>query len=86
MMKTEIEKNMVSGAAVLIVSDIQNSVMFYRDHLGFQIDQIWGEPPGFAIAETPSASVMLKQGVNPDDAKTSLPNAQRIGGVWDVYF
>lgn len=77
--------NLISCAAVFIVSDIQSSVAFYRDQLGFKIDQIWGEPPSFAIAESPNASIMLKQGNDPARPAKPAPNTDRVGGVWDVY-
>ncbi|MDJ0922134.1 MAG: VOC family protein [Henriciella sp.] len=77
--------NYISCAAVMVVKDIHRSVDFYRDKLGFQVEQIWGDPPGFAIADTPTASIMLKQGVCPEDADTGVPNGKLISGLWDVY-
>ena len=70
----------ISCAAVFLVSDIQKSVDFYRDKLGFLVEQIWGEPPSFAIADTPQASIMLKQG----ETGPQLNSAKMVG-LWDVY-
>ena len=70
----------ISCAAVLLVSDIQRSVDFYREKLGFLVHQIWGEPPSFAIADTPHASIMLKQA----DTQPA-PNSTKLSGLWDVY-
>ena len=77
---TEQSHRFISCAAVFLVSDIQRSVAFYRDQIGFMVDQIWGEPPSFAIADTPQASIMLKQG----ESKPQ-PNSSHMGGLWDVY-
>ena len=70
----------ISCAAVFVVSDIDRSVAFYRDKLGFLVDQIWGEPPSFAIADTPQASIMLKQA-----EAAPQPNSRKLSGLWDVY-
>jgi len=76
---------LISCAAVLVVTDIHRSVAFYRDRLGFAIAQIWGEPPSFAIADTPRASIMLKQADCDQDQPVATPNSNRVGGLWDVY-
>ena len=85
MTKTGFGDQLISCAAVLVVTDIHQSVTFYRDHLGFGIDQIWGEPPSFAIADTPRASIMLKQTDCHQDQPVATPNSERVGGLWDVY-
>lgn len=85
MADTGIGSHLISCAAVFVVEDIHQSVAFYRDKLGFEVAQIWGDPPSFAIADTPRASIMLKQMDCPDDADRTVPNRQRVGGLWDVY-
>ncbi len=75
--------NLISGAAVFVVADIHRSVEFYRDQLGFQIETIHGDPPSFAIADSPYASIMLKQAATEGNA--GVPNNQLIGGLWDAY-
>ncbi|MEL7113572.1 MAG: VOC family protein [Pseudomonadota bacterium] len=80
-----IGSHLTSCAAVFVVADIHRSVAFYRDQLGFSVAQIWGEPPSFAIADTPRASIMLKQGDGDENAKRATPNKDRVGGLWDVY-
>lgn len=76
---------LISCAAVLVVTDIHQSVAFYRDKLGFAVAQIWGEPPSFAIADSPRASIMLKQADGDPDQPAVMPNSKRVGGLWDVY-
>ncbi|MHA7900848.1 MAG: VOC family protein [Henriciella sp.] len=85
MSDTGIGSHFISCAAVFVVADIHRSVAFFRDQLGFEIAQIWGEPPSFAIADTPRASIMLKQGNCETDSNAPAANADRVGGLWDVY-
>ena len=80
-----IGESLISCAAVLMVQDIHRSVAFYHDRLGFDVAEIWGDPPSFAIADTPRASIMLKQSISADASANAAPNNQRIGGLWDVY-
>lgn len=81
----EIGDSLISCAAVLVVRDIHQSVAFYRDRLGFGVAEIWGDPPSFAIADTPRASIMLKQVNGGDGSKNPVPNKTRVGGLWDAY-
>ena len=67
-------------APVLMVSDIYASVAWYTDKLGFSVEQIWGDPPSFAIAEHGSTSIMLKQSAN-----GSCRNDTSLAGMWDIY-
>ncbi|MBS0241511.1 MAG: VOC family protein [Proteobacteria bacterium] len=50
---------------VLEIADIQRSIDFYKDKLGFAVDT-WGQPPTFAIAQRGTCSVALA--VLPADA------------------
>lgn len=85
MTKTGIGDHLISCAAILVVEDIHRSVAFYRDQLGFDVAEIWGDPPSFAIADTPRASIMLKQAIHPDKTSTPVTNTTRVGGLWDAY-
>ncbi len=85
MSQAAISQQFISCAAVLIVSDIHRSAAFYRDQLGFEVAEIWGDPPSFAIANAPRASIMLKQGIDRDAPGNPTPNARQIGGLWDAY-
>ena len=80
-----IGKYLISCAGVLVVQDIHRSVAFYRDQLGFEIAEIWGDPPSFAIADTPRASIMLKQAASDAGPDIARPNTTRVGGLWDIY-
>ncbi len=75
----------ISCAAVFVVRNIQQSVVFYRDKLGFSVRDVWGDPPSFAIADAPTASVMLKQSVWREDSGEAAPNHARVKHLWDAY-
>jgi catechol 2,3-dioxygenase-like lactoylglutathione lyase family enzyme len=50
-----------SAAPVLLVADVFETAEYYRDVLGFQFDQIYGEPPSFVIVERDGARLMFRQ-------------------------
>ena len=62
----------------LIVSDVVASAEFYRDSLGFDFNQFWGEPPNFVILFRGSVQLMLSQD------KTNAPQPLQNGG-FDAY-
>lgn len=64
----------------LIVSDLNRSIAFYRDMLGFREPAVWGEPPSFGMLHRDGFDLML----------TLTANAERVRpngaiGVWDFY-
>ena len=67
------------SAPYFFVSDIQRSVRFYVDVLGFTEPKMWGDPPGFAMPHKDGFVVMLNQ----EDGKSPRPNGP---GEWDAYF
>jgi catechol 2,3-dioxygenase-like lactoylglutathione lyase family enzyme len=85
MPEAAISKHFISCAAVFIVADIHRAVAFYRDQLGFEISDIWGDPPSFAIADSARASIMLKQGIDQNEPYKPMPNTRQISGLWDAY-
>ncbi len=66
---------------VLLVSDLDRSVAFYRDRLGFEAT-LHGEPPDFAVVKRDEAIVLLS--LAPPDAKL-VPNWHVVGNMWNVY-
>ncbi len=50
-----------SVSPVLLVADVFETAEYYRDVLGFQFDQIFGEPPSFVIVRRDSARLMFRQ-------------------------
>ncbi len=70
-------------APVLLVKDLPKSIVYWRDKLGFTDQQIYGEPPYFAMVKRDNFTVMLAQ---TDASKTFVPNWQIVEKMWDVYF
>lgn len=85
MAHSETSKQIQALAAVLVVKDIHRSVAFYTKKLGFHVEQVWGDPPGFAIADAPGGAIMLKQSVCETDRGSSRPNHEEVSELWDVY-
>ena len=50
-----------SVSPVLLVQDVFDTAEYYRDVLGFQFDQIYGEPPSFVIVQRGGARLMFRQ-------------------------
>ncbi len=72
-----------SSAPVLLVKDLPASVAYWRDKLGFTDQQIYGEPPYFAMVKRDNFTVMLAQ---VDADKNFIPNWQIVEKMWNVYF
>jgi len=74
-------RQILGVAPHFFVSNIHQSVAYYRDVLGFACDKIWGEPPGFAMPRRDSIIVMLAQHC---DKPPIRPNS--LFDAWDAYF
>ena len=74
---------LTSGAAVLLVKNVVAAANHYRDKMGFQYEQLMGEPPSFVILNRDGLYLMLKQA---DDAKHVVPHWTVSKGLWNVYF
>ncbi|MCE0521784.1 MAG: VOC family protein [Methylacidiphilales bacterium] len=70
-------------AAVLLVKDVVAAANHYRDKMGFQYEQVMGEPPSFVILNRDGLWLMLKQA---DDARHVVPHWTVSKGLWNVYF
>jgi catechol 2,3-dioxygenase-like lactoylglutathione lyase family enzyme len=66
---------------VLLVSDLERSLAYYRDRLGFQCDA-FGEPPDFATAERDGATIMLALCEEPSRI---VPNWRVVDKIWNAY-
>ena len=64
----------------LIVSDVVTSAEFYRDSLGFDFNQFWGEPPNFVILFRGSVQLMLSQ--DETNAPQPLQNGRFDAYIW----
>jgi uncharacterized glyoxalase superfamily protein PhnB len=46
-------------APVFLVRDIEDSVAFWHDRVGFETDEIYGDPPNFAMPTRDGVTIML---------------------------
>ena len=66
---------------VLLVADIERSVSYYRDQLGFECD-VHGDPPDFATARRDGATILLARCREPERI---VPNWRIVDNMWNVY-
>ena len=64
-----------------LVTDIHRAAAYYRDVLGFTIDRMWGDPPGFCIPHRDGMQFMLGPPVAPDQVRALGAD----GESWDAY-
>ena len=72
---------LTGSSAVLLVSDLNGAVEFWRDRLGFEC-KTYGHPPDFATASRDDASVLLALC---GDAAAIVPNWKIVTNTWNVY-
>jgi uncharacterized glyoxalase superfamily protein PhnB len=72
---------LTSVSPVLLVSDLDRSVAYYRDRLGFDC-QVYGEPPNFASVWRDEAIVLLALA---DQAERIVPNWRIADKISNVY-
>jgi uncharacterized glyoxalase superfamily protein PhnB len=72
---------LTSVSPVLLVSDVDRSVAYYRDRLGFDC-QVYGEPPNFASVWRDEAIVLLALA---DQAERIVPNWRIADKISNVY-
>lgn len=65
---------------LLVVSDLQRSIDFYVDKLGFTDANSWGEPPCFAMMHRDGLDLMLSRAEQPEHV---APHGRF--GVWDLF-
>lgn len=70
----------LSSTPLLVVSDLQRSLAFCRDALGFSEPSVWGEPPCFAMLCRDGFELMLSLAAGESRVQPNGP-----GGTWDVY-
>jgi predicted enzyme related to lactoylglutathione lyase len=66
---------------VLLVADLDRSVAYFRDRLGFDC-QVYGEPPNFAPAERDGQTILLALA---HDTERLVPHWQIVDKTWNVY-
>jgi uncharacterized glyoxalase superfamily protein PhnB len=68
---------------VFLVDDIIETAMYYRDHLGFEIDFIYGEPPYYASVSRGDAVLNFRKS-DPPGRRNSVLRAGPGNGI-DAY-
>jgi predicted enzyme related to lactoylglutathione lyase len=66
---------------VLLVADIEQSVAYYRDRLGFECE-VYGDPPDFMAARRDQATLLLALCREPERI---VPNWRIVDNIWNVY-
>jgi predicted enzyme related to lactoylglutathione lyase len=66
---------------VLLVADIERSVEYYRDRLGFECET-YGDPADFATARRDEATLLLALCTEPDRI---VPNWKIVDKAWNAY-
>jgi predicted enzyme related to lactoylglutathione lyase len=66
---------------VLLVADIERSIEYYRDRLGFECEA-YGDPTDFASARRDQATILLALCRDPERI---VPNWRIVDNIWNVY-
>jgi len=66
---------------VLLVADLQRSVAYYRDRLGFTC-VTHGDPPDFATADRDGQTILLALA---EDSSRLVPHWKIVDMMWNVY-
>jgi predicted lactoylglutathione lyase len=77
------EAKIIASAPVLLVRDVVKSAAYFRDKLGFNDQQTYGEPPYFAMVSRDKFTVML---AHADASKTLVPHWKIVEKMWNIYF
>ena len=80
-MSSENAPALIGSAPYFFIRDLDASLDYYCDVLGFRRPHLWGVPPSFAMPDRDGFIFMLKQ---VEDHGTITPNESR-GGLWDAY-
>lgn len=66
---------------VLLVADLQRSVDYFSDRLGFEC-HVFGDPPNFATAARDAAVILIAVS---DEPERLVPHWQIVDKMWDAY-
>lgn len=72
---------MTGISPVLLVADLDRSVAFYRDALGFDCE-VYGDPPDFAVASRDAAVILLALAA---DGERLVPHWQIVDKMVNAY-
>ena len=66
---------------VLLVADLQRSVDYFSNQLGFEC-QAFGDPPNFATAARDAAVILIALA---EESERLVPHWQIVDKMWDAY-
>lgn len=64
------------------VANVEQSMAFYDQKLGFRVEYAGGSPPQFAICSRDGFAIMLRQVSQPE----LIVPSEKQGGTWDAFF
>ena len=73
---------LLRGAPYFPVADVERSMNFYDQVLGFRCEYSAGVPLQFAICRRDGLAIMLRR---VDNSASVVPN-EKQGGTWDAFF
>jgi catechol 2,3-dioxygenase-like lactoylglutathione lyase family enzyme len=73
---------LLRSAPYFPISDVERSVAFYEEILGFRCEYSAGTPAQFAICSRDGFAIMLRRVSAPE---LIVPN-EKQGGTWDAFF
>ncbi len=68
-------------APYFMVCNLEASLAYYHQALGFNMPELWGDPPRFAMPSREGFTFMLHQAEGGADVNTIRDQ----GGTWDAY-
>ncbi len=66
---------------VLLVADLERSVAYYTERLGFDC-RVYGDPPDFATADRDDATILLALA---EDSERLVPHWRIVDKMWNAY-
>jgi predicted enzyme related to lactoylglutathione lyase len=72
---------LTGSSAVLLVADIERSVAYYRDRLGFACE-VYGDPPDFIVATRDEVKILMAHCEEPERI---VANWRIVPNVWNVF-
>jgi catechol 2,3-dioxygenase-like lactoylglutathione lyase family enzyme len=81
-MQNQASPQLIRSAPYFPVADVERSVDFYQQRLGFQREYAAGSPLQFAICSRDGLAVMFRLVADPH----LIVPSERQGGTWDAFF
>jgi catechol 2,3-dioxygenase-like lactoylglutathione lyase family enzyme len=77
------QAKLTASAPILLVADVKASAAFYKEKLGFEINQIYDDPVNFCILKRDGLFVFLSQVA---DKSKIVPHYKNVHNMWNIYF